>query len=81
MSNQFKSKVECFLCGTPFVFGPHQYDGRYIASYAISVCRVCLSANWDGLAPGFEEKFLAHLNAKGLSAPSRNEKGWYPLDV
>lgn len=68
----------CFTCGTKFQMGPHAYDGKYVRTYQISVCRACWKGNWDGWAPHYEERLIAHLKEKGLPIPERNEKGWLP---
>jgi hypothetical protein len=70
----------CFLCSSPFTFGPHRYDGKYIKYYQIMICNTCKSASWDGLAPHDEQKIKAHLEKLGLDLPERNEKGWLPID-
>ena len=79
MAPTVSDMVQCFLCKNYFQFGPHVYDGKPLKKYRIDVCNNCLSANWDGLAPHYEKKFLKHLEENGLSVPLRNEKGWFPL--
>lgn len=66
----------CFMCGSEYQMGPHQYDGKYIPKYQIGVCRGCYDGNWDGWAPHCEEKLIAHLKKQSLPVPERNEKGW-----
>ena len=68
------------MCGLKFQMGPHVYDGKYISHYKISVCKGCWDGNWDGWAPEFEKKLLAHLKTEGISIPDRNEKGWLPRE-
>lgn len=65
----------CFLCGTDFQFGEHIYAGKPLNRFGISVCNICKDANADGLGPGYEKKFLKHLEENGLSIPDRSEKG------
>lgn len=70
----------CFTCGGEFRYGPQRYDGRAINRYDIAVCRACYEGNWDGWAPHYEEKLVAHLDEKGIPHPKRNDKGWWPRD-
>lgn len=58
--------------------GRHIYDGKRIAKYKLDVCKTCYEANWDGWAPEFESKLLAHLESNGIPIPKRNENGLYP---
>lgn len=69
---------ECFTCGSQFQFGLGIYDGQHVAGYDFTVCRTCFSSNWDGWAPHYEAKIVAHLSDKGLPIPDRNEAGWLP---
>ena len=71
--------LDCFFCGSTFQFGPHRYAGEYLSHYKISICETCVSANWDGVGPAFEEKLLDHLRARGMTIPARNAKDWLPL--
>lgn len=75
-----KMMYKCFICGGQFKMGPHEYDGKYIKSYDISVCMPCYQGNWDGWAPPYEQKLLAHLKNKGLSIPARNSKDLLPRE-
>lgn len=72
--------VKCELCGSPYQAGQGVWTGQTIARYKLSVCNSCYNANWDGWAPVWEEKFIAHLRAHGIPLPSRNEKGWFPRE-
>jgi hypothetical protein len=68
-------KSICFLCGEPFEFGSHPYDGRHVRKWQVDVCNVCLHASRDGLVPGSNPKLLEHLQQ--LKIPIRlNDKGW-----
>jgi hypothetical protein len=80
MSDSTKIMYPCFMCGHSFQFGPHRYDGHHIARYKISVCSGCWAGNWDGWAPHYEAKLLAHLEEQGLPIPDRNAKGWLPRE-
>ena len=60
--------------------GPHLYSGEFIKLYEIAVCSICYQANWDGWAPHFEQRLVAHLEKCGRPIPQRNEKGWLPRD-
>jgi len=79
MQNQ-KCMYNCDICGAQFQFGPHIYDGRYIASYQITVCKSCWDGNWDGWGAGAEPKLISHLEKRGTPVPKRNEKGWLPRE-
>ncbi len=76
MATTESDMIKCFFCENYFRFGP---DGKHLEKYRMDVCDICLTANWDGLAPHHEKKFLKHLEENGLSVPLRNEKGWFPL--
>jgi len=71
----------CDLCGASVQMGPHRYEGKMLQHYKMFVCKICYEANWDGIAPHLEPIFERHLKAKGISMPSRNQKGWYPRDI
>ena len=71
--------IKCFFCETDFQFGPHRYDGRHLRHLQFEVCETCIKANWDGLAPRYEKKFLKHLKEQKLSVPERNERGFIVL--
>lgn len=75
-----KFMTTCFTCGRAFQFGPHLYAGKHVPRYSITVCRDCYDANWDGWAPQFEAKILAHLEKNNLPAPIRNTDGLLPRD-
>jgi len=68
------------MCGGEYQFGPHKYEGRSIPRYKVKVCDICYNANWDGWAPEYENKLIAHLKKVGLPIPERNEKRWLPRD-
>jgi hypothetical protein len=72
----FFSTCEC--CGSQFQFGADVYDGKKLPAYDMMVCMGCYQANWDGWAPHYEPKILAHLEAKGIPVPERNAQGWLP---
>lgn len=78
MIREPKFMYRCFTCGGEFQFGPHVYDGRHIAAYDMTFCMGCYGGNWDGWAPRYEPRILAHLKDKGLEAPARNEGGYLP---
>ena len=78
MDKKFYSK--CDLCDSPFQYGPHQYDGKFIPKYKITVCMNCYSNNWDGWAPHYEEKLIENLKKNQLPIPERNVNGWLPRD-
>ncbi len=77
-----RSKIiqTCQMCGLDYQMGPSKYEGKYISRYKLNVCNKCYEGNWDGWAPHYEEKLLAHLKEKNISAPERNKEGWYPRD-
>jgi hypothetical protein len=75
-----KFMCQCFICGGDFQFGPHRYEGRKIPRYNINVCNNCYEANWDGWAPHYEKKLVAHLRKEDLPIPERNAEGWLPRD-
>ncbi len=70
----------CEVCGESFQFGPHVYDGRYIATYRLRACNTCYRGNWDAWAPQFEDAVTQHLRAAGDALPARSSKGWLPRD-
>ena len=70
----------CFICSKNFQMGPNKYDGKFMASYNISVCRTCYEGNWDGWAPQYEQRLIAHLEKNGLEIPGKNEKGLLPRE-
>jgi hypothetical protein len=43
------------------------------------ICKICDSANWDGINPHHDEKLEKHLKGEGIPIPDKNEKGFYPL--
>lgn len=42
-------------------------------------CQSCRQIHWDGVGPVYEERFIIALEKAGVSLPSRNDKGWFPL--
>ena len=70
----------CEVCGQQFQYGPHVYNGKFIATYQIMVCSGCYTGNWDGWAPQFEAAVTRKLTEQGLPIPARNPKGWLPRD-
>ena len=70
-----KHMVPCFLCGRPFQFGPHLYEGRYIQQWDVSACKVCMSMSWDGIVPEHHPRLMAHLAKRGYTV-RLNAKGW-----
>jgi hypothetical protein len=70
--------AKCEMCGAEFRNGPHRYEGKFIRAYQLLVCETCWKGNWSGWNPRMEPKLIAHLQAKGLPIPERNEKGWFP---
>lgn len=71
----------CGLCRRGFKFGPHAYEGRHFAAFQMPICRICESANHDGIAPAYESAFLQHLESQKIAAPPRNSKGFLMLYV
>lgn len=59
----------CNVCGKNFQFGPHQYDGRHIPLYEITVCKSCWDAHRDGWAPHLEDRVTAKLKSKRSVGP------------
>jgi hypothetical protein len=70
----------CFMCDTDFRMGAGVYNGKYIGRYQISVCNGCWAGNWDGWAPHYEARLIAHLEVLGIPVPKRNAKGWLPRE-
>jgi hypothetical protein len=70
--------AKCEMCGSEFRYGPRRYEGKFIPRNQLMVCRTCWDGNWGGWNPRFEAKLIAHLQAKGLPVPERNDKGWFP---
>ncbi len=75
-----KHMGKCFFCGREFQCGPNRYDGKFLSNYKIEVCRQCYDANWDGWAPHYEEKLIAHLRQNNIVVPARNGNGGIPRD-
>ena len=69
---------QCVLCGASFRYGTKQYDGQYLPHYEMFLCEGCYRTNRNGFAPNLENKFIPHLEDKGISLPERNYKGCYP---
>jgi hypothetical protein len=67
--------VKCFLCETPFQFGPHIYNGRRIPEWDMMVCRGCYQGNWDGIVPESRPRLLPYLKSKGITVKP-NAQGW-----
>lgn len=67
---------ECPLCGAEYRMGG--YEGHYLKHYDLEICGTCFSGYWDGIAPGVENKFIEHLQEKGLNIPERNDRGLFP---
>jgi hypothetical protein len=78
MSQNFKNICACQMCGSKYQMGPQIYEGKHIVAYDLDVCQSCYDGNWDGWAPHYEGKLLAHLREKSMPVPERNEKGWFP---
>ena len=76
----YRSMQKCFTCGTQYQFGSGRYDGKHIARYGIDVCRICYDANWDGWAPHYGEKIIAHLKIVNRPIPGMNADGFLPRD-
>lgn len=70
----------CQMCGSRFQFGPHRYDGKFIRSYQLMVCRPCHEGNHDGWSPLFEAKLERHLEERGIPLPARNTTQLYPRE-
>ncbi len=70
--------IDCFLCRQKFRFGANIYDGRGIGAWGVSLCRICLSGNHDGIVLESHPRLEAHLKERGV--PIRlNARGW--LDI
>lgn len=80
MAENFEFFATCQMCGSEFQMGRGIYNGKHISRYDLDVCKTCYESNWDGWAPQFEPKLLAHIKEKGIAVPQRNEKGWLPRD-
>jgi ribosome-binding protein aMBF1 (putative translation factor) len=80
MNDPDKIMFPCDICGQPFQFGRHIYNGKVIHTYELTVCRTCYDSNHDGWAPHYEQKILKHLKEKGIKVPERNESGWLPRE-
>jgi len=71
---------ECGLCGGRFQYGPHRYEGHFVARYKLVACDRCWHGNADGWGPAAELKVLAHLKRNWIAVPERNEKGLLPRE-
>jgi hypothetical protein len=70
-----KFMYDCLLCGTPFQFGPHRYDGKPVKAWDMMVCNGRISANYDGVVPTNHPHLIAHLEARGVKI-TLNAEGW-----
>jgi len=66
---------DCFLCHLPFQFGPHVYNGKYIAPWDMMVCDACYRGNWDGIVPQVRPHLVPYLQSKGVEI-RYNANGW-----
>lgn len=73
-------EVRCDICGSVYYQGMGYYPLRNISGYNLFCCEACYIGNWDGWNPRYEAKLLKHLEATGIKAPLRNEKGWLPRE-
>jgi len=71
-------RYDCFLCGRPFRFGPHRYDGEYVRAWDIMICDICLNKNRDGIVPMTYPHLHEHLRSRGI-ATEVNVKGWIEI--
>jgi hypothetical protein len=71
---------DCDFCSQKFQMGPHIYNGKYIKTYKILVCKSCYGSNWDGWSPHHESILLKHIEKHGLIIPKRNDEGYLPRD-
>lgn len=72
--------LTCPICRSSFAFGDHQYDGKYLPYYGLTVCWTCYRANHDGWGPFADPFIVEALSSAGRTHPPRNEKGWLPRD-
>lgn len=70
----------CDLCSSRFQMGLSKYQGKYVPSYGIQVCKPCYDSNWDGWSPNHEIKIVKIANAKNIKLPQRNDEGLLPRD-
>lgn len=73
-----KKTHTCFTCGQNFQFEKHNYDGKWIPTYQIEVCRSCWQFSWDGWTGDRAEKIEKHLKEEGIPVPERDENGRLP---
>jgi len=73
-----KIMYDCSLCGRPFQYGPHIYNGRHIAAWDVQLCDICLRSNWDGIVPERAPRLLSHLKQRNIPI-QLNASGW--LDI
>src|SRR5947208_12967874 len=66
---------ECGLCGGRFQYGPHRYEGHFIARYKLVACDRCWHGNADGWGPVAEPKVLAHLKRNWDCRSGAQRKG------
>jgi hypothetical protein len=76
----FQFFAMCDICGARVQAGRHIYDGKRAPMYDLFACNLCRAEHKDGWGPDAEPKILAHLKAKGLPVPTRNERGRLPLE-
>jgi hypothetical protein len=71
---------KCDLCKRSYQQKPHVYEVSRLSHYDMNICNNCRKANWDGIGPMLENNFIEHLQLKNIPPPTRNAKGWYPLE-
>jgi len=78
VNNDDYMRYPCVVCGQPFIFGPHRYEGRPIKSWNdVMVCNRCEKSNWDGIVP--RDDLLRRLKQAGVESPAFNDKGFIPI--
>ena len=73
-------KIKCGLCERVSEYGPPDYRGKQLPKYDLFVCKNCYDQNSEGILRNHEGRFEAHLAAKNIPLPARNDKGLYPRD-
>jgi hypothetical protein len=70
----------CWICGAKDQSQPGGHHFTFIRNYQFSLCHWCYEGNWDGYNPGLNDRIIAHLKAKELPIPARNDKDLFPRE-
>ena len=78
--NNSSAIYHCVPCGKTVQMGPQRWEGKWNATYQITVCDSCHIGNWDGWASHLESRVTTQLLTEGKSLPARNSKELLPRE-